>query len=180
MLIPLGFFGTGSSPAMELISTAYGNGGSGVITFSSIPSTYKHLQLRWVAVLAANNNSSPYLQFNGVATASYSRHAMVGTGSTAYSTYNASQNWIMLSGDQAGLGTNPTAGITDILDYVSSTNNKTVRNFASQALNSTSSKEVNLTSGGFFSTSPISSITFNSGGGTFTTATRVSLYGIKG
>jgi len=70
--------------SFESIATATGTGSSGVITFSSIPSTYQHLQLRWIARTtdATSGFESILIRYNGVTSTSYGYHYIEANGST--------------------------------------------------------------------------------------------------
>ena len=189
MLIPFGVFsaagagGGAAAGSYELISTAYGTGASNTITFSSIPSTYKHLQIRWVArtTNAANATEIRY-RLNGDSGSNYWSHALVGNGSTVTSTSSTalsahmSQTFnVSASSTADSFG----AGIIDLLDYASTTKNKTVKTFAGYA---TTANDVRLSSGVWNSTAAVNSFTLTNASSTsyFTTTSRFSLYGIKG
>lgn len=131
--------------ALESIATVtVGSGGASSIQFTSIPGTYQHLQLRWIARGTGTGNypASSIPVFNGDTTqANYYQHALEGNGSGAYS-----GAW---SGNWAGMfrigGTAMTsncfaAGVTDILDYASSTKTKVMRTFEGGEQNTTPSR----------------------------------------
>jgi ABC-type glycerol-3-phosphate transport system substrate-binding protein len=181
-LSALGIFsaaGAGGGPqAYELISTAFGTGASGVITFSSIPSTYRHLQIRYTAI---NTSTATQINItmNGITSGVYARHSLLGNGSTVGSNSAASQTAIQLP-DAMTNSTTSTAvngGIVDVLDYTSTTKNKTLRAFYGMAYNI---NRVYLSSGLYNQTTPVSSITLTASNGNFTTLSRFSLYGIRG
>jgi hypothetical protein len=192
MLIPFGVFSAGAgattpSSSFELISTAFGTGSSSVITFSSIPSTYKHLQIRLVARGTSNYNGYLKIQFNGDTASNYSWHSVNGgdNGSNVLSQAGSSQSSILRNNynDDIPSASNTSnahgPGIIDILDYVSTTNYKTLRQ--SFGKNTDYGYIVGLSSGSWRSTSAINSITLTGTDlGSFTTASRFSLYGIKG
>jgi hypothetical protein len=181
MPIPLGILavagaGGAAAGAYELIATANGTGSSGVITFSSIPSTYKHLQLRWTS---KTNSSDTQLLLTFNSLTSYAYHQLIGTGSTVTSSAGTSAANILLNGgtEDNNAANIFAAGVMDILDYANTTTNKTVRALQGRNYNN----RIILTSGVSLSTNAISSITFTTGsGGSYTTASRFSLYGIKG
>lgn len=180
MLIPLGILSSsGGSADFELIATAYGDGSSGSITFSSIPQTYTHLQIRFATVLTTNASSQLCLRMNGVTTASYSMHRLYGNGSTAYSTGNSSTGYIQLIGESSGLSTVASAGVVDLYDYTNTNKNKTIRAM-SAGRKDAFSREISLNSGAFMSTAAVSSLTLVTTGGVYATSTRFSLYGVKG
>jgi hypothetical protein len=69
------------------------------------------------------------------------------------------------------------AGVIDILDYSSTTKNKTVRAIYGV---SDATPGVNLTSGLYAQTTAISSLTVTTATGNFAVGSRASLYGIRG
>lgn len=165
--------------SFESIATATGTGSSGTITFSSIPSTYQHLQVRWIA---KDNIGSEFIsvRLNGDTGANYARHGLRGNGATVGATGNASQT--SFYGFGISNGTNTTyqnVGIFDLHDYASSTKYKTARVISGVDGNGTG--EIDLISGLYMSTSAITSISFiMTGGANFDTTTKFALYGIKG
>lgn len=171
--------------SFESIATATGTGSSDTITFSSIPSTYQHLQLRWIArdVSATAALESLLIRYNGVSTTSYAYHYIEANGSsvTAGGIGFSDTSWNLgNSMAKGGLASGIMAvGVIDIHDYASTTKLKTSRAFTGGDNNSTAGK-VNLYSSLFNSTSAISSITIISGGSSFATTTQFALYGIKG
>ena len=74
----------------EIGMVQVGSGGSATISFTSIPSTYTHLQIRLSAILSAND--SPQIFFNNDTTSTnYNNHILQGNGSSANANYyNAS------------------------------------------------------------------------------------------
>ena len=60
-----------------------GSGGSATVSFTSIPATYTHLQIRGIARTATNVSLG--LQFNSDTGSNYSRHFLNGNGSSAAS-----------------------------------------------------------------------------------------------
>ena len=68
--------------SFESIASASGTGSSGTITFSSIPSTYKSLQIRIFAQSNAGTAArSLYIQTNNDTGSNYVRHDLTGDGS---------------------------------------------------------------------------------------------------
>ena len=155
-----------------------GSAGSATITFSSIPSTYKHLQIRVMAVYSAAN---PFglLRFNGDTGNNYWWHQLQGNGSSATaSTYASIDNEIYFPADAVGSSI-PTVQIADILDYTSTSKNKTVRIL--EGYDANGSGTLRLASG-LWSATPaaITSITITTSTGTFNQYSTFALYGIKG
>jgi len=149
--------------------------GTGNFSFTSIPSTYKHLQLR-INFLTTNTGSPLGIRFNNDSSSIYAYHRLTGSGSAAGAGGQASDSYIGLFYDKGFIGTHPNVAIIDIIDYASTTKNKTLRSFAGNDDNSTNG-EVYLESGLWASTAAINRIdsVFMSGNSNVT----YSLYGIK-
>lgn len=175
--------------ATWLISSATGTGSSNTITFSSIPQNYKHLQIRGISrdtYTAAVTTLNLTFQFNSDTATNYSYHQLIGDGSTASASGAASttgvviQKAIMTTGAAANTTTYG-ATIVDILDYSSTSKNKTVKTITGADYNTASTNySVRLTSGLWVSTSAITSISIVCSGTAFATGTKFSLYGFTG
>jgi len=76
----------------ESIATASGTGSNDEITFSSIPSTYKHLQIRGLAN-ASGTNALMAVRLNGN-TSGYARHYLLGNGTAASASAATAQSQI--------------------------------------------------------------------------------------
>ena len=80
-----GMLGSGvaaSTNSYESIATVtVGAGGSSSVTFSSIPSTFKHLQVRGLVQLA-NGSGELDFRFNGDTGSNYSYHRIYGNGAS--------------------------------------------------------------------------------------------------
>jgi hypothetical protein len=176
----------GVSGSFESIATANGTGSSSTITFSSIPSTYKHLQIRGIARLTGDTSPSPInIQYNGVTTSTYFNHRLTGDGTSAGVNSNASNTRIFTAARAISNGETANAFgafIIDIHDYYSTSKTKTLRSFFGNNTNSGSSNDaVGMSSGASTATTAISSISIiASSGSSFTTTSVFSLYGIKG
>jgi len=174
--------------SFESIATATGTGSSGTITFSSIPSTYKSLQLRILAKDsdAGGTTAAIRLQFNSDTGANYSTHTLFGDGSTVYALGSASttntNSYGLLPDSYAGTSNMMGASIIDIIDYASTSKNKTIRYFAgfdTNAVAGGSGGRVGMSSGAWYNTSAISSITLTNSRFNWTTNSVFSLYGVK-
>ena len=168
--------------AFESIATATGTGSSNTITFSSIPGTYQHLQVRCIAFASSGQL---LLRLNGDTGTNYTRHTLNGYNSTVSAAGNTAQSSIRVcidDGARASMETTfGTVAIIDIHDYASTTRNKTVRAFGGKDDNTAADSEIDLNSGLWINTSAVTSITIlNSGAGNFTTSSTFALYGIKG
>ena len=171
----------------ESISTVtVGAGGAANVTFSSIPSTYKHLQIRGIAKgsRATYGNDNLNIQFNSDTGANYSWHKLQGDGSAASAGGGASATR-MVANALAGLGA-PTntfsAHILDILDYANTDKYKTLRGLDGVDVNGTVAGYggvIELHSGNWRSTAAITSVTLFAGDPNFVQYTTFALYGIK-
>ena len=163
----------------SIATTVVGSGGSSSIDFSSIPSTYKHLQIRYIArSTRAATDTQVNMRFNG-ATSGYSAHILYGDGSSVSGSGYPSQSFINMNDiPAANAGSNIfNAAVVDILDYASTAKNKTVRSLIGRDLNG--SGLVLLHSGLYQSTSAISSITIYPAADNFAQYSSFALYGIK-
>lgn len=166
-----------AATAYESIATVTASGGETSLTFSSIPSTYTHLQLRFSALEAAGNNIT--MQFNNDNANNYVYHYLVGTGSAAYAGSVTATNKVVIEGQYNGtVGTYPNVGIVDILDYTNTSKNKTVRSLSGGDNNSTTG-EISLNSGLWLNTASISTIKVLASA-SFDAGSSFALYGIKG
>jgi hypothetical protein len=153
------------------------------ITFSSIPSTYKHLQIRGIARSnRANSSDTIFVQYNGDTGTNYGAHGLSGNGSTA-SSYGASAG-AATQIDVMQISTNQSATsvfgsfIIDILDYSNTSKFKTQRSIG--GFNNTSNGVLGLTSGHWRNTNAITSITLDAHStDTFQQFSTFALYGIK-
>jgi hypothetical protein len=172
----------GGGAAFESIATATGTGSSGTITFSSIPSTYKHLQVRFNARTTRTGNFEGLLiRFNSDSGNNYAWHALNGSGSSAtaladsttssgFTGYIATDNY-----SSNIMGTS----IIDVHDYASTSKNKTVRTFT--GFDSNGAGQVAVLSSLWMNTAALNSISIiSSFGSNYTTDSTFSLYGIKG
>jgi hypothetical protein len=170
----------------ELIETiTVGAGGASSVSFTSIPSTYKHLQIRGITRCTKADTGAENLigAFNSDTThTNYRSHVLEGFGSSA------SAGTIQLSGFYASIGlsigNNALANafsvfVTDILDYTNTNKFKTVRMLSGVDTNGYGG--VNLRSTLWMSTSAINSITLSLyNANNHAQYSSFDLYGIKG
>jgi hypothetical protein len=170
--------------AYDSISSVTLSASASTITFSGIPSTYTHLQIR---AIARSNRASTVdvVKLNlgdGSAdtAANYSWHQLYGTGAAAGAAAGASASTIELPVISAASATSSIFGtmILDILDYQNLSKYKTVRGFAAADLNG--SGELNFCSGNWRSNSSVNVVTLAPRTGTlFEIYSSFALYGVK-
>jgi hypothetical protein len=171
----------------ESIATVdVGAGGTGTITFSSIPSTYSHLQIR---LIGRTNRSTAAIdqmniRFNSDSGSNYiTNHYIQGNGTSVFAGANTSGTLMTvyrLTADGAptlsgAFGTS----VIDILDYANTNKNKTLRALSGQDMN-TVSGEVFFVSAAWMSTTAVNSITITPNVGTlFNQYSSFALYGVN-
>lgn len=171
----------------EWIATGTGTGSSDSITFSSIPTTYKHLQIRGVANAAygSADNGALGIRFNGDTGSNYTRQGFGGSlsgnpGSISQyyltgTSFAQSGEGVYLDVNGSRMGTN----IIDILDYRDTNKYKITRSI-SGVMVSTTRGFVGYLSGMWYNTAAVTSITVFQQNASFGTATKFALYGLKG
>lgn len=172
-----------SATSFESIATVeVGSGGASSVEFTSIPATYKHLQIRAVAQdNGAGTTSRPLvLRFNSDSGSNYAMHQFYNI--TGYT--ETSANYLYLTQITESGRTGVFAPVLiDILNYASTSNFKTLRAIGGYFINTSGvADEFDFGSGLWQSTSAITSITFDvrsSLAGNFSQYSHFSLYGIK-
>ena len=161
-------------PAFESIATVNATGTTA--TFSSIPSTYKSLQIRWMFKDASGN--TPFIRFNGDSSSVYTTHSLDGNGTTVYAQAQAgaSSGFINFWGTSTDSNIF-TVGVTDIIDYASTSKFKTVKTFTGYDQNGNGAASIN--SNLWRSTSAITSFVITCPAG-YASGSTIALYGIKG
>lgn len=173
-----GITGTATAPSSyESIATVTGTGSTSTLSFTSIPSTYTHLQVRGL-----NNDSTGYfaqMQFNSDTANNYTIHQLYGNGTTA-SAYGSSSAGAYIYAGVGGYGGTAFVAplIIDILDYANTNKNKTCRMITGFDSNGAYTPYIQFNSGVWLSTSAINRIDLKMTGNFSTTAT-FALYGIK-
>lgn len=164
----------------SIATVTVGSGGQSTITFSSIPSTYKHLQIRSFAKW--NSSSADFraglMRFNGDSGANYAAHLLAADGSSASAAGVSSYTSAYWTGHYYGANGAYTADIIDILDYASTSKYKTSRSLAGYDANGAG--RIDYSSGLWMSTSAINSISIIISADTFAQYSHFALYGIKG
>ncbi len=164
--------------SFESISTVtVGSGGASTIEFTSIPSTYTHLQIRYMTLFSQADYAG-YIQFNSDTASNYVWHRILGTGSSILAG-NATSQGNGLVGVGAASSTNtPGGGVVDILDYANTNKYKTVRDLAGTDANGNG--YIQFVSSLWRSTSAITSIQLLPASGIYNQYSQFALYGIKG
>lgn len=161
------------------------SGGAASVTFSSIPSTYTHLQVRMIARSTRTGINRDYASFyfNSDTGANYRGHNLNGDGSSASAGddygFTTEMGVFWLAGNDSGTNVFG-AAVMDILDYANTNKYKTTRTLSGIDVNGTNGN-ITLNSGLWMSTSAISSITIKPTSGTtnWMQYSSFQLYGVK-
>lgn len=163
-------------------SVTVGSGGAANIEFTSISTDWQHLQVR--CVLRTENAAAsnyPRLRFNGDTATNYALHNLKGNGSAASAVGYSNQSSIEVYQVAANNASASVFGVLviDILDYASTSKNKTIRSIGGYDNNG--SGEVHLTSGFWNSTSAVTSLLMFPGGSSvdFAEYSTAALFGVK-
>lgn len=183
--LSLGIFASANTTigtSFESISTVtIGAGGSANVEFTSIPSTYAHLQIR---IFGRSNRTSVVdavnVRFNSDTGFNYAEHWLYGDGSSALAYGSGGTSYIStarIAGDSAGSNVFGSI-IIDVLDYTNTNKFTTIRSLGGTDNNG--SGEVDFISGLWRNTNAVTSITLYPGTSTnWKQYSHVALYGIK-
>jgi len=169
----------------SIATTTVGSGGTATITFSTIPSTYSHLQVRFIgrSSNASAGTDNLQIRINSDSGSNYSEHYVAGDGASASASAQSSITNLVLreclsrNGNSASIFS---VGVIDFLDYTSTNKNKTMRALFGHDRNGAG--YVALGSGLYFATpAAITSLSFTvQSSNNFTEYSQFALYGIKG
>lgn len=185
-LSALGIFsaaGAGGAPAggaaYDLIQSSILTSDTASVTFSSIPQTYRHLQIRLVGRATASGTfRNLETVMNSDTGSNYRWHILSGNGTSVVSE-NYGPSTSLPIGQIPGTSVADAWGgaVVDYLDYSSTSKNTTVRTLHGFA---GSSRQIALQSGLWVNTAAVTQILLRSDSGNWLSGSRFSLYGIKG
>ena len=161
----------------SIATVTVGSGGASEINFTSIPSTYTHLQVRGIQ-LTSGGNWGLRLQVNSDTGNNYATHRVGSFGTGTFADSAANNSFINIG--LAGTVTSTFGGtVVDILDYANTNKFKTVRSL--NGFNENGSGYVIFNSGLWRNTNAITSLKFLlQSSGTFIQYSQFALYGVKG
>ena len=171
--------GAANAGSFESIATVtVGSGGSSSITFSSIPATYTHLQIRAIQFNSSGGSYDTLYRFNSDSGNNYISHYLEGTGSSV----GAGVAYSSGATNYGSIGSNfytttPDVFVWDILDYANTNKYKTSRSLDGRDNNGAGN--IKLASSLWMSTSAITSIVISNQSGNFAQYSHFALYGIK-
>lgn len=144
------------------------------VTFSNIPQTYTHLQIRITGKFGSNG----HMRINSDTGNNYNYHYLGGDGTSAFSGNSEGAIDRMLAwGSGNNDGAQPQSIICDLLDYKNTNKNKTARFLWGWDKNG--SGAVWIASGLWRSTSAITTISIDANEATIYSGAHFALYGIR-
>ena len=171
----------------ESIATVLvGSAGASTVTFSNIPQTYKHLQVRLLTKESGTGTGGPNIvaSLNSDTThTNYRSHYLTGDGAAAAAGSVQAGGYYCLVGNTATSNAGYTSMfgvmVLDVLDYANTSKYKTLRALWGHDRNG--SGEVGIDSSVWMNTAATTSISFSIAGGTnFVQHSHFALYGIRG
>lgn len=186
MLVGNSFYDPGAYHPIATVSAV--SGGSANVEFTSIPSTYTHLQIR--GILRDTNSSTGFsmIRFNAnnvTDSGKYVWHDLTGNGDGNAGAVSVGSS-IGQGDTYFRMGRYPLNGqtassfgalIVDVLDYANTNKNKTFIGLVGSDTNG--SGWISLNSAAYLETTAITSIKITAGGTSLAQYSEFSLYGIK-
>jgi len=175
----------GAAGSYESIATVtVGSGGSATVSFTSIPATYTHLQIR---AITRNSYSGSVTTGNGTVIlnsdtgSNYALHQLRANGASVSAVATASAGSMYGFSDIGGTSVSNFfgAGIIDILDYTNTNKYKTIRVLTGSDGNTTNDDWLFFASGLWQNTDAVTTITLASDNPNYAEYSQFALYGIK-
>ena len=164
-----------AGPTYEPIMTSTLSSSATSITLSSIPQTYTDLRIVFSFIMTSSSGFETDLTFNGDTATNYSfRYATVQKPNAPLTQNVFAQNYIHVG---SGNGANPMVATIDINSYTAAVGKTTITECASDS--GTSFSTYSYSTGTWFSTAAITSITLTALNLAFDVDSTVTLYGIK-
>jgi hypothetical protein len=166
--------------AYESIGTITLSSATTVVSFVSLPQTYKHLQVRLLTKAnLATNYFSAVMRLNSDSGSNYSYHQMSGNGASTSSSGSYPQASVFFNTAGSNNASVFCANVIDILDYTNTNKYKTVRVFG--GLDTNGAGTVGMSSSVWSNTAAVTGLLFSSDGyGDWLQYSLFALYGIKG
>ena len=182
----IGSLAAAVSNSYESIATVTVGTAQSSISFTSIPSTYKHLQIRGIGKWTFSSSadfSNLIIAFNSDTASNYSRHGITGNGSTAATGQTADSigyTTTYIPGSVTAYNNMFSAQVIDILDYANTNKYKTIKSLGGMDTNSSTYGYVSFGSVSWRNTAAITSISLTLDSVNFAQYSQYALYGIKG
>ena len=161
----------------SIATVSVGSGGSSSISFTSIPSTYQHLQVRFLSKdgTGATTANVFYALNSDTTNTNYRAHYLYGDGGTAGA---GNEQTRVVSFSAGNTSSQFGVGVLDVLDYANTNKNTTTR--ALSGADANGSGLIVFSSSLWVNTSAVTTITMYPNSGNFAQYSSFALYGIKG
>jgi hypothetical protein len=171
---------TGAMFPLQVVTV--GSSGASSVTFSNIPNTYSHLQIRLIARTSyvGENSTGLKIQFNSDTGSNYSWHRVYGDGGSAFAGAGTNQTVMRIDRMPATSVNSSIFGtaVVDILDYANTNKYKTIRSLGGWDSNGAGWAAFN--SGSWRNTNAVTSIQIaDADSTTIPQYSSFALYGIK-
>lgn len=170
--------------AYDALATVSLSTATASVTFSGIPTGYKHLQIRYIASSDSSTDGSYNVQsrFNSDSGSNYTLHLIDGNGSStsAYGTGNLDHMYVgNVTSSFGGFSLANAFGVNiiDVLDYSNTNKFKTTKMLNGYDVNG--SGKIQLISNLWRSTTAVTSISINPQIGNWRQYSHFALYGVK-
>lgn len=160
------------------------SGGLASVSFTGIPTGYKHLQLRAI-IRGTLSNTYDFIimRVNGDSTASYFRNLMLADGVNtppgAYLYTGETKLGLVYTSGATSVTNTFGAVILDVLDYASTTKTKTFRALGGSSNNGNAPQYMSINAGTYNKTNAITSIQIQSESANLAQFSHFALYGVK-
>lgn len=157
------------------------SGGLASAVFVGIPQGYKHIQIRGIGQRSTGDSADgqSIIRFNNDTANNYSGHGMYGNGGGGVNTLAYANSGGSFPYGTPGANSGMFNGnIIDILDYSSTTKNKTMR-WAMGFNNNGGAADTEITSTAYYSLAPITRIDLSPADGVWSQYSHFALYGIR-
>lgn len=176
-----------ATPAFDLLETQDLGVAVSSVSFSNLQNyaaDYKHLQLRLLTRDTGPYNGATwsYLRFNNDTGSNYAWRFFRGntSGATSFNNYPTNNIYCYVSLYNSTTAFSFGAAVIDILDFSSTQKRKTIGSFAGANAATGGEDQVFMAAGTWNSTSPITTITLQTGNANMQAGSRLSLYGVRG
>jgi hypothetical protein len=172
---------TDNGAMFPISSVVVPSAGAANITFSSIPSTYTHLQIRGIARSTLGATGAGFaMQVNSDTGANYAAHNLLADGTSVQTNSYTSNTYMYPSSYMPAANATASvfgAVIIDVLDYANSNKYKTMRSMYGTDLNG--SGQTGIASSVWMSTSAITSVKLYFTSSNLAQYSSFALYGVK-
>ena len=166
----------------SIATTTVGSGGAASISFTSIPSTFTHLQVRAILrnTAVTSGASSVGFRLNSDSATNYTWHYLQGDGTSATAGAATGYTYAYMALNINGGNTANVWATTvlDILDYTNTNKNKILRSLGGYDNNGVG--QIQLQSSAWLSTSAVTRIDIYPSASNFAQYSSFALYGIRG